>query len=260
MTKQATSIAAVKRKAIGLIDSRQTDNDGLLIKRDRNITMLDIFGTEQRTAVAYYVSDLLAMGFNKHEILTKILERYKLSWKMRELNVVIELLHKMWRCDIAHTMNDQIAQQLAQIRTQKRVAWEAWEFSKTGNKHTKKHTSRQTSPAEEMTFDMEEVFEDSDRNAGDIKYLQLIADLCKEERKLLGLYAPEKKQSNVTGSGGNVNVIVVGADGSMAGTQINTQEQIENATSEEVKDPIAISDEQSSQEIEDMYKIMIEGV
>lgn len=195
MAKKSQSIEAIKKKAIGLIDNRSTDNDGMLIKRDQKVTMLDIFGDEQKTAVAYYVSDLLAKGFNNQQIIDTVKKKYNLEWKMVHVNKVKELLHKLWRCEMAHSMNDQIAREVATIDTQLKEAWTAWEFSKKGIKHEKKRTTKSSSPAAEMSFDVTEVITDEDTTAGDVKFLQHINDLGKEKRKLLGLYAPEKKDN-----------------------------------------------------------------
>ena len=217
MAKQKQSLESIKKKAIGLIDNRSTDNDGMLVKRDRRVTMLEIFGDEQTTAVAYYVSDLLAKGFNNQQIIETVKKKYNLEWKMVHVNKVKALLHKMWRCEIAHTMNDQIAREVATIDTQIKEAWEAWEFSKKGIKHTRKRDAKQGSPAKEMTFDITEVITDEDTTAGDVKFLQHINDLGKEKRKLLGLYAPEKKSGDGVQTAVQFNLVGEGAGGEIVG-------------------------------------------
>lgn len=213
MAKKVQSIEAIKKKAIGLIDNRSTDNDGMLIKRDQKVTMLDIFGDEQKTAVAYYVSDLLAKGFNNQQIIETVKKKFNLEWKMVHVNRVKELLHKMWRCEMAHSMNDQIAREVATIDTQLKEAWAAWEFSKKGIKHTRSRKTDQKSPAAEMTFGVEEVITDEDTTAGDVKFLEHINNLGKEKRKLLGLYAPEKKGDDESKPNVHFNLIGEGAGG-----------------------------------------------
>lgn len=219
MSKKKPTLDDIRKTAIGLLDNRSTDNEGMLIKRDKNVTMLDIFGTEQKTAVAYYVSDLLAKGFNNQQIIDAVNNKYGLTWKMNQVNVIKALLHKMWRCEIAHTMNDQIAREVATLDTQIKEAWEAWEFSKRGIKHTKKRTEDSESTCEENQYNITEVVNEETTTAGDVKFLQHINDLGKEKRKLLGLYAPEKKdnggpqtavQLNFVGEGsgnGGLNVL-----------------------------------------------------
>lgn len=211
MGRKPKDITALKKKALGLIDSRQTDNDGLLIKRDKSVTMIDIFGTEQKTAVAYYVSDLLAKGFNNQQIIDAVKDKYSLEWKIRDVNIIKELLHKMWRCEIAHTMNDQIAREVATIDTQLRETWAAWEFSKKGIKRTQTRTENSKGKSEENTYNLTEIINSESITAGDIKFMQHINDLGKEKRKLLGLYAPEKKENNNTPQAIQFNIVGEGS-------------------------------------------------
>ena len=65
-----------------------------------------------------------------------------------------------------------------------------------------------------MTWDLDENTTNTETQTGEVKYLQLIADLCKEERKLLGLYAPEKKETNDRPNAIQFNIL-----GSNAGEQ-----------------------------------------
>lgn len=196
MAKKEKSLAALKKQAIGLLDTRSTDNEGLLVQRDRKVTMLDLFGgSEEKTAVAYFVSDLLAKGFNNQQIVETVNSKYGLDWKMRHVSIMKELLHKLWRCEIAHTMNDQIAREIATIDTQLKEAWAAWEFSKKGINHKKTRSEKKDGDENlEGSYNLTEVVVEEDTTAGDVKYLQHINELGKEKRKLLGLYAPEKKE------------------------------------------------------------------
>ena len=213
MARKEQSLAAIKKKAIGLIDNRASDNDDMLIKRDRNVTMLDIFGDEQKTAVAYYVSDLLAKGFNNQQIIETVKKKYNLDWKMIHVNKIKALLHKMWRCEMAHTMGEQIARELASIDTQIKETWESYEFSKKGIKHTRTRTEGSTGDAKEMTYNLTEVITDEDTAPGDVKYLQHLNELGKERRKLLGLYAPEKKGDDGVKTAVQFNIVGEGAGG-----------------------------------------------
>lgn len=216
MAKKEKSSLPISRKVVGLIDNRHTDNDGLLIQRDRSVTMLDLFGgSEQKAAVAHFVSELLAKGFNNQQIIETVKIKYGLEWKMRHVNIIKDLLHKLWRCEIAHTMNDQIAREIATIDVQLKEAWEAWEFSKKGIKHEKKRTTKSDSPSDEMTYNVEEIITDTDTCAGDVKYLQHINELGKERRKLLGLYAPEKKETKGGPQAVQFNLIGEGAGSEM---------------------------------------------
>lgn len=255
MPKTPRTQEAIRKAAIGLIDNRQTDNDGMLIKRDRNVTMLDIFGTDQKTALAHYMSDLMAMGYSNSEMIDAINVKFGVLLKVGEVNKMKLLLYKLWRCDTAHAMNDQIAKQLAEIRFQKRELWKAWEESKKLTS-SKKHTGHQESEAPEMSWVIDEEFIEEHKNAGDVKYLQLIADLGKEERKLLGLYAPEKKTVGLNGgtNNGTINLVVVGSDGNALNTQ-SFAPQVEQPANVEEAEAVAVESEED--EIDKLYKEII---
>ena len=240
MAKRTLSTEAIKKKAIGLIDNRATDNDGMLIKRDKKVTMLNLFGDEQKTAVAYFVSDLLAKGFNNQQIIETVRKKYNLEWSLYQVNKVKLLLHKMWRCEMAYNMQDQIAREVASIDTQIKETWEAYEFSKKGIKHTKTRTEGSKSQAREMQYDLTEVVVEEDTTPGDVKYLQHLNDLGKEKRKLLGLYAPEKKDSGVQ-TAVQFNIVGDGAGGEITSMM---QEIMKGA-------PIAAPEAQKQPAIED---------
>ena len=267
MPKKQKTLAQIKKAAIGLIDNRATDNDGLLIKRDQGVTMLDIFGTEQKTAVAYYVSDLLAKGFNNQQIIVAIEKKYGLTWTIRQVNVVKELLHKMWRCEIAHTMNDQIAREVATIDTQLKESWEAWERSKRGIKTTHSRDTTSASKAMVMDYKVEEHITDETTSPGDVKFLQHINDLGKEKRKLLGLYAPEKKaddgvktavQFNIVGegAGGEITSMMASIMQGVTPPQQQTQREIEEAKYTRVEVP---AEEDKEAIIDKLYKAVVGG-
>lgn len=213
MGRKPKTVNEIRKIAIGLLDNRSSDNDGMLIKRDQKVTMIDIFGTEQKTVVAYFVSDLMAKGFNNQQIIVAIENKFGLTWSVRQVNVVKELLHKMWRCEMAHSMNDHIAREVATIDTQIKETWEAWEFSKRGIKNTKKRNTDSKSEAPEMDFTVEEIITDETTSAGEVKFLQHLNDLGKEKRKLLGLYAPEKKNDDSVKTAVQFNIVGEGAGG-----------------------------------------------
>lgn len=265
MAKKERSLASIKKQAIGLIDTRSTDNEGLLIQRDRKVTMIDLFGgSEEKAAVAYFVSDLLAKGFNNQQIIETVNNKYGLEWKMRHVNVVKELLHKLWRCEIAHTMNDQIAREIATIDTQLKEAWSAWEFSKKGITRKKtRNEKKEGDNAIEGTYELTEIIAEEDTSAGDVKYLQHINELGKEKRKLLGLYAPEKKEMKGGPQAVQFNLIGEGAGNEMVnlmdsimgmGTPVNI---VEDTSAVEV-DPSAAPTPSSNNSTYDIDSIMSE--
>ena len=248
--KQPKTVVGVDKQVLGMIDTRATDDDTLVLQRQRNTTMATFFGTDQMSAVAYYVSDLVAKGFNDKQILDVVNKKYEINWTLNKVRVCKALLRKVWRAETACQMEDQIAQELASINTQEREAWEAWEFSKKGIKNKRSRTTKSEGAIGENTFDLTEIIEDENTTAGEIKFLQHINELHKEKRKLLGLYAPEKISKNDTnkptavqfnivgdsaaGSVGNVMNALLGGG---ANNAIEQQQAVEDTQAQVVETP-----------------------
>lgn len=266
MAKKTKTIEQIKKEAIGLLDNRSTDNDGMLIKRDKTVTMLDIFGTEQKTVVAYYVSDLLAKGFNNQQIIVAIEKKFGLKWSIRSVNMAKELLHKLWRSEMAHSMNDQIAREVATIDTQIKEAWEAWEFSKKGIKHKRTRTENSASKANIMDYKVEEIINEEDITAGDVKFLEHINNLGREKRKLLGLYAPEKKAEGDVKTAIQFNLVGEGAGGEITSMMQSIMQgavapQPIAAPQQPVEEaqyvPISVEEEDKEATIDKLYKELV---
>ena len=205
----------VHRSATGLIDTRKiadTDN-GLIIQKKRNLSVKTFFKTDQTAAIAYYISDLIAKGFNDEQIMSVVNEKYGVDWNMKHIQTMKQLIRRLWRAQMAHDMNEQITEEVNAINVQIKECWEAWERSKKGqtSKTTRTAESRGDIPGSENTYDLTETLLKEDTNTGEVKYMSLINELGKEKRKLLGLYAPEKKE--VKGNGNtSIQIAVVGGD------------------------------------------------
>lgn len=270
--KKPQTVVGVDKQVLGMIDTRATDDDTLVLQRQRNTTMATFFGTDQMSAVAYYVSDLVAKGFNDKQILDVVNKKYEINWTLNKVRVCKALLRKVWRAETACQMEDQIAQELASINTQEREAWEAWEFSKKGIKNKRSRTTKSEGAIGENTFDLTEIIEDENTTAGEIKFLQHINELHKEKRKLLGLYAPEKVSKNDTNKPTAVQFNIVGdsAAGSVGnvmnallGGANNTVEQpqaVENAQAQVVEVPVQAADkkEDSTLDIDSFIEELME--
>ncbi len=204
----------ISNKSLGIIDNRTTENQNLYIKRLRNVPINKLFGSERKAAVAFFMSDLICKGFNDDEICTIVNEKYGLQWIMSDVRLMKKLIHRLWRVQTASEMNEQIQQEIASIDVQIKELWKAWEFSKKGISEKTTRSTNSNSNSDMMDFDQSETILKEDITAGDVKYMNLISELGKEKRKLLGLYAPEKKSNNDRPTAVQINV--VGGDGSNA--------------------------------------------
>jgi hypothetical protein len=140
-------------------------------------------------------------------------EKYGVDWNMKHIQTMKQLIRRLWRAQMAHDMNEQITEEVNAINVQIKECWEAWERSKKGqtSKTTRTAESRGDIPGSENTYDLTETLLKEDTNTGEVKYMSLINELGKEKRKLLGLYAPEKKE--VKGNGNtSIQIAVVGGD------------------------------------------------
>ncbi len=241
--KQPKTVVGVDKQVLGMIDTRATDDDTLVLQRQRNTTMATFFGTDQMSAVAYYVSDLVAKGFNDKQILDVVNKKYEINWTLNKVRVCKALLRKVWRAETACQMEDQIAQELASINTQEREAWEAWEFSKKGIKNKRSRTTKSEGEIGENTYDLTEIIEDENTTAGEIKFLQHINELHKEKRKLLGLYAPEKVSKNDTNKPTAVQFNIVGD--SAAGSVGNVMNALLGGANNAIEQPQAVEETQA---------------
>lgn len=241
--KQPQSVVGVDKQVLGMIDTRATDDDTLVLQRQRNTTMATFFGTDQMSAVAYYVSDLVAKGFNDKQILDVVNKKYEINWTLNKVRVCKALLRKVWRAETACQMEDQIAQELASINTQEKEAWEAWEFSKKGIKNKRSRTTKSEGEIGENTYDLTEIIEDENTTAGEIKFLQHINELHKEKRKLLGLYAPEKVSKNDTNKPTAVQFNIVGD--SAAGSVGNVMNALLGGANNAIEQPQAVEETQA---------------
>lgn len=272
MSKKAPKkLAALDKKVLGMIDTRATMDDNLILQKQRNTTMSTFFGTDQMSAVAYFVSDLVAKGFNDKQIVDVVNNKYNLNWSLAAVRVCKSLLRKVWRAETACMMEDQISQELASIQTQEKEAWEAWEFSKRGIKKRSTKTAKSKGDAPELTYDLTEIIDNESVTEGNIKFLELINELHKERRKLLGLYAPEKKsagagnggttaiQFNFVGNEGNDGVgnkLAEVLGGKMASFAMPEQ-PVQEAQVVESKPAQADPDEEMQKQIEKFYNELI---
>lgn len=242
MAKTKSRPAAIPGDLVKMIDARATLDEKEIIRRRKETSIINMFGNEQKGAVAHFVSDLIAKGFNDQEIKETIKNKYNLEWSMKDVRVCKELLVVLWRHDAAINTGDMIASELAAIQTQQKELWKAWEMSKKNKKTTTK-TGNSTSPADEQTYNLTETVVEEDDKAGDAKYMSLINDLGKERRKLLGLYAPDKKQQNAP-SAIQFNIVGQGAGNEAAsimssilnrGQEIEEAKEIPNTSAEDAK-------------------------
>lgn len=254
----ATNNVKLKHKTAAVYDRRAgtglPDMTGM-VQRKGTTAVSNFFGDDQVQAIAYRVSDMYAKGLNDHEVIDFIRDEYGFEWTMQKLGIMKKMLRAYWRTQTAEQMEDQVAEEVNACNVQLRELWKAYEFSKKG---VQKETIREThssGESEENTFDQDETITVKETTAGDTKIMAQIIEVSKEKRKLLGLYAPEKKKDPALGTGASIQIAVIGANGEQVQSALgslldNAGQKKEDAPSTEVQEVEEVQEAETVEEAE----------
>ena len=149
------------------------------------------------------VSQLYKRGYSIRAIRSEVMRRLDLAtYSTQTVHRDVQTLLKEWRDSRLEDMDDALQLELTRIDDTVRELWEQWEKSKED--YTKTERKRKGAPANNSdngnnnceggirTFSVEE----STKQVvmlGDPAYIAEIRQQLMERRKLLGLYAPEKR-------------------------------------------------------------------
>jgi hypothetical protein len=152
------------------------------------------------------VAELYKRGNSVRKIKAEVMKRLGLgSYSTKTVHSDIQTLLKEWRDSRLEDMDLALQLELERIDEAVRDLWEQWEKSKTD--YTKTSSKRKGSPVSDKktgtsqikTYQKEETETDVIR-LGDPSYIAEIRQQLAERRKLLGLYAPDKRE--ITGKDG----------------------------------------------------------
>lgn len=145
------------------------------------------------------IAKLYKHGYSYREIREEVMQRLDLdAYSLQTVKKDIDVLLEQWRTERSIDIEANIGAELARIDEIIREAWEAWEKSKEDGEITRnKQKGVPNAETGEITTAYIEKVVNEQRNCGDPRYLDIIDKQLKERRKLLGLYAAEKKE--VTG-------------------------------------------------------------
>lgn len=153
------------------------------------------------------VAELYKQGYTYREIREEVMKRLDMAkYSLNTVHADVQAILAEWR-----QMRNLNIEELQQLELQRidatiKEAWEAWEKSKTD--YDKKRSKQYGRPAGEGGGDgeggIETIGVEQSREemvmCGDVRYLDLIHKVSMERRKILGLYAPEKRE--ITGKDG----------------------------------------------------------
>lgn len=158
--------------------------------------------SQEKIARLEIVSGLYKKGYSVRKIQSEVKTRLNLkSYSLQTVHRDIQSLLEEWRENRLDDMDDALTLELTRIDDTCRELWEQWEKSKTDySKRTSKQKGaptrdQQTGQTSIRTFQTERT-ETEVIALGDPAYIAEIRKQLAERRKLLGLYAPEKKTVN----------------------------------------------------------------
>lgn len=154
---------------------------------------------EQRTLRMDIIAPLFKRGWSYRDIREEVMARLNLpTYSLKTVKDDIDALLKEWRETRIEDMDLSMQLELQRIDDLIKEAWEAWEKSKEdyqknkGTQHAIPGVSENPDESAVIVTHMQQSKEEV-RSCGDPRYLELINKLLIERRKLLGLYAPEKR-------------------------------------------------------------------
>lgn len=152
-----------------------------------------------RLARLEIVAQLYKRGYSVRKIQSEVMKRLELeTYSIATVHKDIHTLLDEWRENRIEDMDAALQLELERIDDTVRELWEQWEKSKTD--YTKTARKQKGSPARDnqtgataiRTYQTERTETEVIR-LGDPSYISEIRQQLAERRKLLGLYAPEKK-------------------------------------------------------------------
>ena len=137
------------------------------------------------------VAQLYKRGYSIRKIQSEVMKRLGLeTYSTATVNRDIQTLLKEWRESRLENMDLALQLELERIDETCRELWEQWEKSKTD--YTKTARKQKGSPTRDSQTGATSIRTEVTR-LGDPSYIAEIRQQLAERRKLLGLYAPEKK-------------------------------------------------------------------
>lgn len=157
---------------------------------------------QKKTARLDIVAELYKRGWSFRKIRLEVMRRLDLkAYSLQTVHSDVQSLLNEWRDSRLSDMDDALTLELTRIDDTCRELWEQWEKSKTD--YTKTSRKQKGSPRRDAETNQERIHtyqtERTDTEVirlGDPAYISEIRQQLAERRKLLGLYAPEKKDLN----------------------------------------------------------------
>lgn len=154
---------------------------------------------EQRLAI---VAKLISRGYNyrymREELIRQLnLESYSLSTLKKDIDTLVE----EWRKERVDEADKSLQLELQRCDTVETEAWDAWERSKREKTRTRAQRNGVKVGNADISMARVSQTKETEQQVGDPRFLDVVYKQQVERRKLLGMYAPEKKE--LTGKNGS---------------------------------------------------------
>jgi septum formation inhibitor MinC len=149
------------------------------------------------------VAELYKRGYSMRKIQSEVMKRLEIeTYSLQTVQRDIQSLLTEWRENRIGETDQSVQLELERIDDAVRELWEQWEkskqdYMKTANKKKGAPVSDKKSKETKIQTFQTEKTETEVIRLGDVSYLAEIRAQLTERRKLLGLYAPEKKDVTV---------------------------------------------------------------
>lgn len=148
------------------------------------------------------ISELYKRGYTLRAIREEVMARLNLpTYSLQTVHKDIKRMLAEWRKERIANLDEAVSLELKRLDDIIREAWAAWDKSKQDGERKTRRQIGVPNPEAQVTADgqpsiitvkLENAASDV-VNCGDPRYLDIIHKALIERRKLLGLYAPEKK-------------------------------------------------------------------
>ena len=166
----------------------------------------DIIKDDAMLVRVAFISDLMVRNCTNQQMQTLYKERFEEEISCYKINKLRNAARMVYYIQIAQNRNEQIAEELMKAEWEARELMEAWDKSKEGTERKIKHKA-DSDGSDLMTYNLEEETTQTDKNAGDVKYLEQLSKVRQRVINILGLEAPKQQPVQTNMPSVTINVV-----------------------------------------------------
>lgn len=170
-------------------------------KKEKRQDKTDTSTINAQTPRRNIIADLLMRGdYSYREMREIVMAKLDMkTYSLRTVKLDVDAVRKEWKDNRLQDMDIAMGESLRRLARVERNAWNSWELST--KEYDKKKTKQKGIPKQQGSSQQEvgaviteiEQSKESVRAIGDPRFLDIVMKVNAERNKLLGIYAPEKK-------------------------------------------------------------------